>query len=340
MRSFFIIFILAFSSVCVQAQVTHISNAHVGLFYPVSSNGRLAGAYTNHFSFHLFQGLSASETGFTLAGFMNNIKDSASGVQIAGLVNTIHHHSNGVQIASVANVTGGQANGIQIGGIANVAETFNGLAISGIANISRKDGNAVQIGGILNTAGDVNTQIAGIANRAKKVKGVQVGFVNIADSSDHPIGLINIIRNGDMSVGVSVDQSLTTLATFRSGGAKLYGILGVGYNFKYSGNHLYAMQGGVGAHLIYTPAFKLNAEVTTVSLADFKGAYNMQSGITFYPTMRVYKRMEVFAGPSVNYTLYHHEKGDVHHHYVWSDTNTYGKQGLFIGGVAGIQWTL
>jgi len=72
--------------------------------------------------------------------------------------------------------------------------------------------------GFINVSGNAGTQIGGFMNIAKKVKGVQIaGFLNIADSSDYPIALINIIRNGERSIGLSTDETLTNLVTFRSG---------------------------------------------------------------------------------------------------------------------------
>ena len=86
--------------------------------------------------------------------------------------------------------------------------------------------------GSLIRAGDIKgSQIAGFMNIARKVKGVQIaGFINIADSSATPIGLINIIRNGEKSISISADETLTWLLSFRSGGKILYGIVGGGYH--------------------------------------------------------------------------------------------------------------
>jgi hypothetical protein len=44
------------------------------------------------------------------------------------------------------------------------------------------------------------------------------GFINIADSSDYSIGIINIIRQGEKGIGVSVDETKTAMVSFRSGG--------------------------------------------------------------------------------------------------------------------------
>lgn len=338
MRSFFIFFILVVTGAGTMAQ-QHISTGEVGIFYPISTNGKQAPLFTNHFSFNLFQGISANETAFTLSGLVTNVKDTARGVQIASLVNTIGHKQGGVQVAGLVNASK-SADALSIAGLANVNRgNAKGLQISGLANTA--DTATVQIGGIVNKAHDVNMQIGGLLNVAKKVKGAQIaGLINIADSSDYPIALINIIHNGDMTIGLSTDQSLNTMVTFRSGGNRLYGIIGAGYNLKHADRNLYAMQAGIGAHLINTPIFRLNLEASSLELTDFKGAHNLQSGLLVYPTLRVWKQLDVFAGPSFNYTIYRRDVADVHHHYVWSDDTREGRQGLFVGAVAGIQWTL
>ena len=68
----------------VQAQDSKFGNAHIGLIYPISTNGTRAGEYTNKFSLHAIEGISKNETGFSLYGLVGIIKDSASGLQIAG----------------------------------------------------------------------------------------------------------------------------------------------------------------------------------------------------------------------------------------------------------------
>ena len=74
---------------------------------------------------------------------------------------------------------------------------------------------------------------------ANDVKGVQwAGLLNIARNSDVPIGLINIIKNGEMGMAVTYDGIGNAVASFRSGGKYTYGILGIGYNHKLSLIHI------------------------------------------------------------------------------------------------------
>lgn len=55
------------------------------------------------------------------------------------------------------------------------------------------------------------------------------------------------MEKGEKSFGLSVDEQQTTLLSFRSGGKKLYGIIGLGYNFK-NKEEVYSYEAGFGIH--------------------------------------------------------------------------------------------
>jgi hypothetical protein len=290
------------------AQAPQQSNAHIGLIYPLSTNGVDAAAYSNRFSLHGIAGVSRAETGVALAGFALIVKDSASGLQISGF--------------------------------ANLVGSSRGLSIAGFGNICR-DSAGLQAAGFINKAGNVRFQVAGFINVAKKVRTVQVaGFINIADSCEYPIGLVNFIRNGEKSIGISTDETLTTLVSFRSGSRKLYGIIGMGYNGK-SGKDLYAWEAGLGAHLRLAPVFRINTELVSGGLTDIN---NMKRGSSFrhslriLPALRLGRHVEVFAGPSFNYADTKKGIGDgLVTHYLWSEKESGDHlEGLYFGVTGGI----
>ena len=319
------------------AQKAKFGNAHVGLFYPVSTNGVHAPEYTNSFSLHLISGVSANETSFALYGLTGIIKNNATGVQVAGISNHIQNQARGVQIAGILNQIKNQAAGIQVAGVTNLTGSFNGMQIAGFCNLSKASGSGVQIGGFFNKAGDVQMQVAGFINEAHKVKGMQIaGFINIADSSDFPVGIVNIIKNGEQSIGISIDETLTTMATFRSGGRVLYGILGLGYHFKNS-KSLYGLEAGIGAHLLNTEHFRINAEAATLTLADFKKGEYFRSSFRLFPALKIGDRIELFGGPSFNFVTYSNDKGKgLVSHYLWSQTKRDHFHGMYIGVSGGI----
>lgn len=290
---------------------------HMGFVYPISSNGSHALLDTNDLSIHILAGASSVERGLSFAGisnivrnetygsqfagFSNHIGKKANGALFAGFVNT-YGGGNGAAFAGFANIAHGQVKGVQFAGFANVAKNVMGAQFAGFSNTA-KDVTASQFAGFINTAKDVKgSQFAGFINIAKKVKGAQIaGFINIADSSDYPIGIVNLVKNGEKSLGISIDENQTSMLTFRSGGKVLYGILGIGYNFK-NKDEIYAYEAGFGAHFFQSNLFRLNVEITASGLESFKAGDYFRSTFRVFPAIKLFKQLELFAGPSFNYT--------------------------------------
>ena len=338
------------------AQTKEGTNCNVGLIYPISSNGYRAKEYSNYFSLNAIAGVSRSETGTSIAGLSNIILDNASGCQIAGFSNYIYNHARGVQVAGFMNYTRNSSTGVQVAGFINITGSEGkGTVVSGFGNFCLKNSagtqvagfmNAAmtghnQVAGFLNIADNVNTQVAGFINVARKVRGAQIaGFINIADSSDYPIGIVNLIRHGEKAIGVSTDETLTTLVSFRSGGRKLYGIAGLGYNNK-GPLRLAAWEAGIGAHWKLAESFRLNTELVTVGLTDFEHGDYLKSSFRLLPALRLQRHLEIFAGPSFNHVRSNKGVGeDLVSHYLWSDKGTKDFHGLYFGFTGGISVTL
>lgn len=309
--------------------------ADFGLIYPISTNGAHAAEYSNAVSIQGLAGVSGEVRAAAVAGLANIVRRDAGGTVIAGLANLIDGNATGVQVAGVMNRTSHDSKGAQVAGILNTSQNASGAQIAGIANISRGSVNGIQIAGLFNKASEVNSQLAGLFNKATRIKGVQIsGLLNIADSSDYPIGFINLIGNGEKSVGVSTDESLNTIAFFRSGGRVMYGIIGIGYNLS-SSRHLYALQTGIGAHLLSSGhRFRLNVEASSLTLTDFKHGHAYRYSVTVLPELHLTDRLSVFLGPSANLILdyAHGSIASVFPHYLWTTT---GNSGHFIGGYVG-----
>jgi hypothetical protein len=354
-KSFIIALVLLATYMGANAQNQMPGKMHIGIVYPLSTNGTHAPLDTNNLSFNLLGGVSAAERGlafaglsnvvlkdtkgFLFAGFSNHVVKNANGGQFAGFLNT-YGGGEGVSFAGFANISSGNVKGAQFSGFANIARDMNGAQFSGFANIA-KDVSATQIAGFINTAKDVKgSQIAGFINIAKKVKGAQIaGFINIAESSDFPIGIVNIIKNGEKSIGVSTTDNLTTMLTLRSGGRVLYGILGVGYNFK-NDKEVYALEAGLGAHFFSSNSFRLNTELTSMSLESFKHGEYFSSSFRILSALKIARFLEVYAGPSLNYVNTNTVEGkDLNKHYLskWGNKSGRNFQGLYVGYMGGIQ---
>lgn len=287
-------------------QTDTLRRIHIGFIYPVSSNGNNAAKISNDFSLHALSGVSKNENVLSVAGISNHIKQDARGTQLAGLINQTGNSAHGVQIAGLINHVGNSAHGVKIAGLANfIKEESNGLQMAGLTNISSHA--ELQISGLLNVAGDVHgLQIAGLINKARNVKGVQVaGLINVAESSDYPIGIINVIKNGKQAIGLTYDETGTGLLTYRSGGRVLYGLIGLGYNLNSErSKEYYGFEAGIGAHLVKSKSFLLNAETFTQSLTDFSDFSYSKHGIRLLPALRIAHRLEIFAGPTFNLTRF------------------------------------
>ncbi|MBC9912094.1 hypothetical protein [Chitinophaga varians] len=346
-----------------------IRPAHVGIVYPLSTNGTQAAEYTNRFSLHAIAGVSGGETGAAISGISNIIKGSANGAALAGFSNHIGLLQNGAAISGFMNSVKQTSKGVMVTGFINLGgEMHRGYQVAGFANFARKSDGAsgqisgfmnhtdsasvavtgfinshrsakVQIGGFLNLAKDANIQVAGFMNVAKKVKGVQVaGLLNIADSSDYSIALINIVKHGEKQISLSIDETSNTILAFKSGGRVLYGILGVGYNFRNDSATRYVFQGGIGAHLYVNSHFRINMEVTNTTNTDFHKLVYNKSTFGVYPAYRFGNNIEVFAGPTFNDIRTKDGVGeDMAPYYIWSKRRNDKFNGIYVGGVAGVQ---
>jgi hypothetical protein len=326
--------------------------AHIGLVYPISTNGSEAAQYDNAFSFHLLGGVSCNEQAFILSGISSIVKEDAQGAAISGISNHIGGEAEGVQIAGIANTTGssygasiagvvnisGDAT-VQIAGVCNIADDCEGLQLSGVANVAQDAG--VQVGGLMNKANSVNTQIGGLINIAQKVSGVQVaGLINIAEESDYPIGLINIIKKGERQISVSIDETATTMLSFRSGGRGLYGIVGAGYNWKHE-RARYALEGGIGLHLPVTKTFRVNVEGVAASMSDFTHEVYFKSSTRLLAAWRPLAGVELFGGPVLSFLNYEEGTNDkLVSNFIWERSKYGNFHGIYLGYMGGIQINL
>ena len=181
--------------------------------------GNVVGGQTEGFQAAGFFNVNKSTTrSMQAAGFINVVGDSMIGFQAAGFTNIVKKQSTGTQLAGFANITGGEVQAWQAAGFANIAK----------GNVQ-----GAQTAGFINTAGDLDGfQAAGFINIARKVKGVQLGFINVADSveSGVPIGFLSFVRkNGYRKFEFSGSESLYAHAAFKIGVPQLYNIFAVGY---------------------------------------------------------------------------------------------------------------
>lgn len=339
MRTLFT-YILLTAGLTAAAQQQLPGRMHFGLIYPISSNGNHAPADTNNLSISLLAGVSASEQGLAFAGLSNVVRHNARAVLFAGFSNHISGTAKGAQFAGFIN-TAGNLNGAQFAGFANIADTVKGAQFAGYINVAGKKMTESQFAGFINVAQDIEgSQFAGFINIAKKVKGVQLaGFINVADSSDFPVGIINIVKKGEKGIGATFDDSQTGMLSFRSGGRVLYGIIGIGYNYQNT-DEVYAFEAGFGAHVLRFKPFRFNIEVVAQTLESFREGEFFKASLRAMPALKVAPWLEVFGGPSFNYITTNTIEGIMHKdRYERQWANKWGSdfQAIYFGYQGGIQ---
>ena len=289
--------------------------------------GFQAGGISNH--------NSLKTTGFQVAGIVNS-SNSVEGVQAAGIVNMAEDSVKGAQAAGIANIAV-YAN-LQAAGIVNIADEVDGVQASGVTNIADTV-KGVQAAGCINIAEDVNgVQVAGFMNIAHIVKGVQLaGFINIADTSDYPIGLVNIVSNGDAAIGASMDEYGHTVVALRSGGRVLYGIIGAGGIFDAT-TFRYAFEAGLGAHWRLHKHFRINTELAALTTTDMKGNAFQDNALRVLPAVR-FGPLEIFGGAGFNIAVYNFKpqqrfgQGNT----IWEYEGKYNYTSLRVGYKVGVQ---
>lgn len=273
--------------------------------------------------------------GIQIGGLYNNVRKNVEGIQISVGYNLAHEELNGVQIGGVHNrvlqtfkglqltvlynQTNGDFKGMQFAGLFNnVNNSFNGLQFSTGYNRTKNKLTGWQIG-VLNTAEQVKgaqfallgnfiakeangLQIGGIFNYAKQLKGLQIGLVNIADtSSGYSLGLINIIKKGYHKIGLSTNESIDFNAALKTGNHKLYTQVLFGKNFS-SNQKLTALGIGIGKEFNIGKQFLLNPEISSryIYQGDWK-YHNILNRLDVNIGYRLTKWLAVDAGPAFNF---------------------------------------
>lgn len=309
------------------------SPIQMSLIPGLSTKGMFSSQTISKFSLNLIGGYTAGIEGMEVAGIFNiNKRDvkslqvagifnlvggGAMGLQVAGIYNSVYKNVDGIQVGGIFNQVRGNVAGLQIGGIMNQVNNTADVQIAGIVNHAKTSTHfqlagitnhasksaGFQLAGISNIAGDsVNHQVSAIVNRAKKVNGFQFGLINIAEESDYSLGLLNFIKNGEISLSLSVDESSFTHLNFRSGGRKMYGILGVAYNLRDIDTPI-GIQAGLGIHLLPDTKFSLDTEFVSLTASDFISISNHLQSFRLFPGYRFGNHLRIFAGPSLNFAF-------------------------------------
>jgi carboxypeptidase-like protein len=303
----------------------------VSLTPGLSSQGKMSGQVVNNFSLNLLGGYTAGTNGVEIGGIFNIDKKEVKyvqaagvfnvdggkmkGLQVAGVNNTVLDTSYGFQAAGINNLVKGKFAGFQVGGIYNhVADSVKGVQAAGVANFARRKLSGVQLAGVGNVSNKETggVQIAGVFNYSRKLRGVQIGLINIADTSEgYSIGLINVIIKGYHKLSFSTNEIVNVNAAFKTGNSRLYSILQAGVNAG-SSNRVYSFGYGLGSeiNLNKSKTLSLNPELTSQYLYLGSWDYtNILNRIHLNFNVKLGKYVSLFAGPAFSVYISDQNKG-------------------------------
>lgn len=237
----------------------------------LSTHGFFSSQVVNKVSLNLAGGYTAGVNGFEIGGLFNINKGNSKYLQFAG----------------VFNLVGGNMIGLQIAGVNNrVLDTVRGMQFAVFNN--KAEG---QVSGL---------QLAAFTNEAHRLKGVQIGLVNVADTSyGASFGIINIIRNGFYRVALSANPLVSTNLSLASGTRSFYTVLTVGANADPK-NKMYAAGLGLGHDFILNDRFYL-AGITEFQFGYTAGQFAdswIRGKLLLHAQLS--KHISVFAGPTYN----------------------------------------
>jgi hypothetical protein len=286
-----------------------------------------------------FNAVAGSVSGVQLAGMFNANRGPTNGAQIAGvfnfnwgesrylslagMFNFARHTSRAVQVAGIGNLSLEQQESPQLAGLFNfsardasaqlagvynfAAKNVHGWQGAGVLNFAGKEVTGAQTAGVLNFAGKgINgVQIAGVLNYATRVRGAQLGLINVADSvKGVPIGFLSFVMKGYHKVEVSADEIFYTNVAFRTGVKNFYNIFMAGAKPSTFGNDatFWAFGYGVGTAPKLSRKLFLNIDVTSQQIAQGNDVQrlNMINKIFLGVDYQVLRKMSFTAGLTLN----------------------------------------
>ncbi len=305
---------------------------------PIGSNGTGSLNTVNHFSVNMIAGVAAGLDGVELGGLLNMEKDYVKGAQFSGLGNLVRNKVTGFQAAGLFNVNGGYTRGVQAAGFANVVindaravqlagfanvvvGNNEGTQVAGFANVTNGDVSGPQIAGFANVAsGNVHAlQLAGFANvasgdveggqispffnHARRVRGSQLGFLNVADSvSGVSIGFLSLIRHGYKRVEVWGSEALFVNVAFKTGTSHFYNIFALGTQ-PLRDKFRWAFGYGIGTEQRLSRNLVLNLDAVSYQINEnqwWTDKLNLLNQLKLTMGVRLSNRTYFFAGPTVN----------------------------------------
>jgi hypothetical protein len=237
----------------------------------LSSHGVFSPQVINKASLNVFGGYNAG----------------VNGIEVGGLFNIDKNDSKYIQLAGIFNIVGGTAKGLQLAGVHNRAlDTVKGAQLALFTNNA-----GTELSGL---------QISAIHNEVHKLKGLQIGLVNVADTSTGAsIGLINIIGNGFFRVTWSANDLANTNLSLKTGTHMFYSTLDIGDNLS-TNNKFYYLGLGVGHDFALNKTLFISTEAS-YSIANTGQWDDRWERIKLLLNVQISKNISLLTGPTINH---------------------------------------
>ena len=306
---------------------------------PMGTNGMESGKISNNVSLNIFAGYNGGVKGIEIGFFANTIRKDMIGCQIAGFSNIVLGKMIGYQISGFSNITKQTVKGSQITGFSNIAgdsvismqiagfsnivkaatygsqiagfsnftgQDLYGFQISGFSNVAHRHTKGFQISGFSNISqGNVNGgQISGFVNIARKINGVQIGFINYSDTVEKgiPIGFLSIVKKGYHAFEIGTDETMHLNGSFKTGVNQFYNIFTIGT--KINGNQfLWGWGYGIGSMVQLNERFGVNIDLVSYNFRVDEWKYetfNLVNKAKLNLSFRLSDNISVYGGVSYN----------------------------------------
>jgi hypothetical protein len=259
-------------------------------------------------AFGLQAAVGANDVGGSLNGIQtsvgfNRVGGTASGLQSAVGGNYVAGAMLGLQSSVGVNYVGGSMRGIQAAVFANsVSEEMVGLQAAVMVNYADRFKGA-QVG-IINVGGDSEGAQIGLVNVGGTIKGAQIGLVNVSDDVYAPIGLVNIVKNGENHLDLWTTTTEPYNLSLQLGSKHVYSIWGLHVirpdladreRIKWSPSL------GIGGRVSRGALFaSLDASAGSIQIFDDSGPDNLLTRLRATVGYRFADHFALFAGAAYN----------------------------------------
>jgi hypothetical protein len=242
-------------------------------------------SYTTADIYTIIRGKARSIQSSTARDFVDNeiIKRSTDDT----IVDSTNEDSNEEPITDSI-IVESEVSGIQLAGLFNVnSYSVKGIQAAGVFNVNTKEAKGVQFAPFVNYTG--------------VLKGLQVGLINVADTScGLSIGLLNVSKNGFQQLFLSANEFIDYHATFKSGTHKFYTLLHLGYQDK--GTLAYGF--GIGHDFKLSKRFRISANLSSLEIR--MGSWsntNRLNRLEVNLNFNIWRKFALTAGPAFNLYL-------------------------------------